>query len=216
MSNNLKATIALGLCVAAYFLLHLIPFGSMVLYPFQLLVTVLHEFGHALGAIITGGLVASVQINSDGSGVTYTSGGWRPIVIAGGYIGSGIFGNIIIRSGLRYGSWSKYLLGGLLAILVVIATIWSRSLSNTIICAIFAASIYWISRKSDEFMAWFLVFTGLVSVLYVIQDFRVGPSSDLQQFAQELPIMSHTMWMYAWLVAVVLMSWHNLRDLLKR
>ena len=215
MSTRLKTLIALGLCVTAYLFLKMIPFGSTVLYPFQLLVTVLHEFGHGIGAILTGGSVSSMQINSDGSGVTYTMGGWRPIVIAGGYIGSGVFGNIIIRAGLRYGTWSKYLLNALLVILLVIATIWSRSLSNTIICFLFAGAMYWISTKHDEFIAWFLVFTGLVSVIYVIEDFQVGPSSDLQQFTQEMPIMTHGMWMYVWLAIVVLLSWKNLKSLVK-
>jgi len=214
MNKRLKTLVALALCVAAYFFLQLIPFGSTILYPFQLLVTVLHEFGHALEAIITGGSVERVQINANGSGVTYTAGGWRPIVIAGGYIGSGLFGNIIMRAGLRYGSWSKYLLNGLLVGLVTIATFWSGSLSNTIICCLFASSIYWISTKNDEFIAWFLVFVGMVSILHVIQDFRVGPASDLAQFTHEIPIMTRAMWMYVWLALVVFMSWRNVKSLL--
>ena len=46
--------------------------GQMILYPINLLVTYLHEFGHALGAILTGGSVEALQINEDGSGFTRT------------------------------------------------------------------------------------------------------------------------------------------------
>jgi Zn-dependent oligopeptidase len=40
-------------------------FGSLLLYPVTMLVTFLHEFGHALGAILTGGSVEGLQVNSD-------------------------------------------------------------------------------------------------------------------------------------------------------
>lgn len=214
MSKRLRTTIALGLSVGVYFFLKLFPFGSLVLYPFQLLVTFLHEFGHALGSLITGGGVHEIQINSDGSGVTTTSGGWRAITIAGGYIGSAVFGNLIMRAGLRFGTWSKYVLDALLVILVAIATLWSGSLSNTIISCLFAIAIYWVSTKSDEFIAWFLTFIGTVSVLYVIADFRVGPSSDLAQFTREVPVLSQTLWMFTWLAFVVAITWRNVRSLL--
>ena len=36
-------------------------FGSLVLYPVTLLVTFLHEFGHAMGAILTGGGVGRLM-----------------------------------------------------------------------------------------------------------------------------------------------------------
>jgi hypothetical protein len=37
--------------------------GYKILYPINLLVTYLHEFGHALGAIITGGSVVEINIS---------------------------------------------------------------------------------------------------------------------------------------------------------
>ena len=47
--------------------------GKTILYPIHLLVTFLHELGHALGALITGGSVLALQVNEDGSGsVSYT------------------------------------------------------------------------------------------------------------------------------------------------
>jgi len=57
-----------------YTLENLIPGGKIILYPFKLLVTMLHEFGHAMGAIVTGGDVESIKINADGSGWCKTAG----------------------------------------------------------------------------------------------------------------------------------------------
>ena len=49
--------------------------GALILYPVTLLVTFLHEFGHAVGAIITGGEVMHLRVNPNGSGMTTTRGG---------------------------------------------------------------------------------------------------------------------------------------------
>ena len=67
-------------------------FGHLVLYPVTLLVTFLHEFGHALGALLTGGTVEGMQINPDGSGYTITRGGNQGVVLMGGYLGSAVLG----------------------------------------------------------------------------------------------------------------------------
>jgi len=80
--------------VIFYFLLkNVIPYGEYIIYPINLFVTFLHEFWHAFFAIITGGSVLEVQINNDGSWVATTSGGWRSIVLMGGYIWSATFVN---------------------------------------------------------------------------------------------------------------------------
>ena len=54
MKNNTLLRILLVL--ALYLILKYFggSYGEMVLYPVTLLVTFLHEFGHALGAIVTG------------------------------------------------------------------------------------------------------------------------------------------------------------------
>ncbi|MBP6828065.1 MAG: M50 family metallopeptidase, partial [Saprospiraceae bacterium] len=70
-------------------------FGNLVLYPVTLLVTFLHELGHALGALLTGGAVEGMQINADGSGYTVTRGGSPGIVLMGGYLGSAVLGNVL-------------------------------------------------------------------------------------------------------------------------
>ncbi len=57
--------------------------GTLLLYPVTMLVTFLHEFGHAMGAILTGGRVEGLQVNSDGSGYTTTLGGSPGIVLIG-------------------------------------------------------------------------------------------------------------------------------------
>jgi len=80
--------------------------GRIILYPITRLVTFLHELGHALGAVFTGGTVEDVIINNDGSGLTRTIGGSRPIILMGGYLGSAILGNLLVYIGAKKAKFS--------------------------------------------------------------------------------------------------------------
>lgn len=77
------------------------PYVSILLYPFKLFVTTIHEACHALAARFTGGNVASISIAPDESGLTLSLGGIRPIVIMAGYLGASIFGGLLIWWGRK-------------------------------------------------------------------------------------------------------------------
>jgi len=216
MNPRLRAILMLTAGGVAYYFLSHIPLGGTILYPFQLLVTILHEFGHAAGALITGGDVMSVQINPDGSGVTWSSGGSRFVTIAGGYIGSAVFGNLLLYMGIRHPSSSNYVMYGLFIVTLAISTIWSPSIANTLLVAIYALVFWFIGEKlHHEVSSWVLSFMGILSVLFVLQDFRVGPSSDLAQFTALIPILPYTAWMFIWLGIAGLITWWNVKNLLR-
>jgi hypothetical protein len=216
MQKRLRYVVFLALGAAAYFFLKALPLGGFILYPFQLLATILHEFGHGIFAILTGGEISKMQINTDGSGWTQTMGGSRLLILIGGYVGSAIFGNLLLRAGLVHARWSTVVLNILLVIMIAICTIWSASIANTIFVAMFALAIYFIGRLHEEVASWFLIAMGSLSILHIIEDFNVGPMSDLANFAQVLPILPQRGWMYAWLAIVVLITWMNLKSILLR
>ncbi len=69
-----------------------IPQLDFVLYPFRLFVTFVHESGHALAALLTGGRVGGMTVFANGSGVTLTAGGSRLLILPMGYLGAALFG----------------------------------------------------------------------------------------------------------------------------
>ena len=188
--------------------------GRLILYPITRLVTFLHEFGHAIGAVITGGSVEGIQINNDGSGFTTTRGGSRAIILMGGYIGSAIIGNLLVFIGARYEKWSGYTIKLLAITMALTGLFWFNSIYTTGILLLFAFVLWLISAKTS-FDREILMFLGLASLLYIIQDFRIGPSSDLAAYAKTIPVLPATGWMYVWLGIVVLLSLINLRVILK-
>jgi len=187
--------------------------GAKALYPIQMLVTYLHEFGHALGALITGGSVHKIQINQNGSGFTQTAGGSRAIILMGGYLGSAIFGNIIFFIGARAKPLVKPLM--ILIALSMIGTgiFWYNSGFTSMFLIGFAAILLLIALKTD-FGREVLMFLGLACIAYIIQDFNVGPSSDLEKYAELLKIFPPNVWMYIWLVLAIILFAINIKVLL--
>jgi len=84
--------IASALAIALIF----VPFASIVTYPCNLFVTLVHESSHALAALATGGSVESITVSPDTSGLTITRGGSRIITLCAGYTGATLFGAIIL------------------------------------------------------------------------------------------------------------------------
>jgi hypothetical protein len=189
--------------------------GRTLLYPVTMLVTFLHEFGHAIFGLVSGGSVESLSVNTDGSGVTTTRGGIPALVIMGGYLGSAIFGNILFYIGTKKASrWSQMTLIALALFMVFTAVIWFDNMTSTGILLAFAAILLFIALKTtwDKDV---LMFLGIATVLYIIQDFNGGPSSDLSAFEQRVGLFSSKVWMFIWLGIALLISAANVRWIFK-
>jgi len=188
--------------------------GNQIMYPLKLFVTFLHEFGHALGAIITGGSVENFDINQDASGLTASRGGNRAIILMGGYIGSAILGNLLFYIGAKKEKYSKAAIYVIAALMILVAGLWVRDLFAIGFLVVFAVGLLLIAKytKIDQII---LMFLGLASILHIIQDFNVGPSSDLAAYADLFVLIPATVWMYVWLIVVVLLFVWNIRIILR-
>lgn len=188
--------------------------GATLLYPVTLLVTFLHELGHALGALLTGGSVEGMQINPDGSGYTITRGGSQGVTLIGGYLGSAVLGNVLFRIGARHQALTHHTLLVLAGLMILSGVIWFQSLNSTALLFVFGLLLGFIALKTN----WdqdVLMFLGLAAVLYIIQDFDTGPRSDLVMYEKVVGFFPYQIWMYLWLgLAGVLFLW-NLKEIFR-
>ena len=67
-----------------------------VTYPLRLFVTMIHELGHGLSAVFTGGDFLHFEVSQHGAGLAYTRGGTRFVIIQAGYLGTAIFGAVLL------------------------------------------------------------------------------------------------------------------------
>ncbi len=68
-------------------------------YPLRLLTTIVHELGHGLAALLTGGAFLRFVVFPDGAGLAYTAGGIPWLIIPAGYVGAALFGAALITMG---------------------------------------------------------------------------------------------------------------------
>ena len=100
-SDGTAGAVPVALAVVTAALLAWAPWLWAVAYPFRLLTTLVHELGHGLAALATGGHFLRFVVFPDGSGLAYTAGGWRLAVVPAGYLGAAAFGAALILAGRR-------------------------------------------------------------------------------------------------------------------
>jgi hypothetical protein len=74
---------------------------SSLLYPFRLVVTFVHEAGHGIAALLTGGRFIEFRVFPNGAGLATTAGGNRFIITQMGYLGAAFFGAILLFAANR-------------------------------------------------------------------------------------------------------------------
>ncbi|MGJ3237494.1 MAG: M50 family metallopeptidase [Anaerolineae bacterium] len=72
-----------------------VPQLSVLLYPLNLFTTYVHEAGHALATLVSGGQVVGFSVAADGSGLTQRIGGWDWLIGPAGYLGAALFGSLL-------------------------------------------------------------------------------------------------------------------------
>lgn len=78
-----------------------------LLWPVNLFVTFVHEAGHSLAALITGGQVNAFTVSPNGSGLASTSGGYPALILPAGYLGAALFGSALFFLTSRYPKWTR-------------------------------------------------------------------------------------------------------------
>jgi len=210
----MKQLLYLLSALAIYIVLCYTPGLRMIAFPIEMLCTFLHEFGHAFFSIISGGSVHSLCVNTDGSGVTTTSGGSQGLITIGGYVGSAVFGNMMLRLGTeKMAAISLKVLG---ALMLISSLFWFDNLTTTLILAVFAIGLLGVSFWLTKICPFILSFLGVACIVYIIQDFNVGPTSDLQAYESEVGIFAAGTWMYIWLIIAIGITGINLLYLLKK
>ncbi len=192
------------------------------------LVTFLHELGHVIAAFVTGGGATPMVLFPDDPGIAgyaCTHGGFRPVVLMGGYIGSALFAGFLLYSAFRETLFSRYGFRALAVAMLTSQLLWfphgpcadvEAGVRDTVVsvgfCLIGAAALWNLSRLPYGPRNALLVFLGTASLLEVLKDvFRLGyaPHSDLHVFTEQLAVRGVVLvplvvWQAVWVAIVVL------------
>lgn len=129
-----------------------VPFGGLILYPFTLFTTWVHEMGHGLTALLVGGGFDRLEIFSDASGLAHTASypGWRMAAVsAGGLLAPPILGALVLA--LVHGPRrARVFLAATALLLLVSMLIWVRSATGLVAMPILAALLGWSAWRGFQ------------------------------------------------------------------
>mmetsp|Transcript_28643 Transcript_28643/g.71921 ORF Transcript_28643/g.71921 Transcript_28643/m.71921 type:complete len:232 (-) Transcript_28643:21-716(-) len=188
-----------------------VPFLNPVLKPFKLITIALHEFGHASACVLTGGKVESITVEADEGGLTTMRGGVRWITLPAGYLGSCLWGGLMIF--FSKDSVGVQVMAGLLGGVCVLVLWWSDNWLVRGVIVLFMALIgaFWAIQLTTSFrgLEYFVLLFGVMSCLYSIWDIwddtirRRVNESDASQFAKECPCCPSRGWGLIWSVIAI-------------
>lgn len=128
----------------------LTPWGPLMLYPFTLFTTWVHECGHAVAAVLLGGAVASITIQPDTSGLTRSlmpaSVLAQALVASAGYLTASIVGCFLLTAS-RVDRRAKPILWGIGAFMLITLLLWIRNLFGAVVVVLWAMALLFLGGK---------------------------------------------------------------------
>ena len=187
---------------------------SIVVYPLKILVVFFHELSHGLVAMITGGEIVRIEVVKEQGGLCVTRGGSRFLTLSAGYLGSLMWGGVIVMlaARTRHDRKVSILIG---AILIGATLLWVRPLASFGFGFGLAAGLvlggvgYMCGHAVNDYL---LKVIGLTSCIYAILDIksdvidRSGLQSDAAMLAKEAGLLSTQMWGILWIAIAVVSS----------
>ncbi|MES3629018.1 MAG: M50 family metallopeptidase [Longimonas sp.] len=164
----LAATFVVAVCMV-------VPYGMWMIYPFQLVGTLVHEAGHALAAVGTGGTVDRFVVRLDTSGYVGYRGGAPLIATSAGYLASvGVGAALLMAGAVQKRSRATLLI--MAAGLLIVTVVFSGYGASLVAFGAFVAGLVLIDRahawsrthngapKSDSLLTRLLYGGGLLLV----------------------------------------------------
>lgn len=146
---------------------------TMAVYPLRIFVVFLHELSHAAAAVATGGRVESISLDWREGGVTWVRGGNAFLMLSAGYLGSLLWGLLLLaiaRSKPRRAPAALQALGWLT---VLITLFFVRGAFGIVFGFLFGAALVLAGRRlRPDPAVVVLSVLGLTSALYAVLDIR--------------------------------------------
>lgn len=187
--------------------------NTLFVYPLKIFVVFMHEVSHGLAAIATGGRIVEIQINPQQGGHAVTQGGSRFLTLTAGYLGSLLWGGLILLLAARthFDKVISILIGiGMVAISIGYGESTFTYLFGIGFGIALVAIGFYLSETVND---WVLRIIGVTSCLYAILDIKsdVLDRSNLRSDAQmlsEITGIPTEIWGVLWiLIAIALTLW---------
>ncbi len=187
---------------------------SPVVYPLKIFVVLLHELSHGLAAVATGGTIDRIVLDPMEGGACFCPGGSPFLTLSAGYLGSLVWGLLLVALATRFPRWSGRAVG-VVGAAVLVLTIWFvRSAFGLGFGVLFGLMLLGAARLFPMALNRILLMgLGLTSALYAVLDIKsdVLDRPELESDAHMLAEMTGiptVAWGVIWIaVALGLAAW---------
>ena len=182
--------------------------NTPVVYPLKIFVVFMHEISHGIAAMATGGKIVEIVVVSQEGGHAITRGGSPFWTLTAGYLGSMIWGGLILLLAAR--ARLDNTLSVIIGIgMIVVSVLYLRNLFGLLFGIGFGAALL-ISGKflNKSVNRWILQVIGVTSCLYAILDIksdildRAHLRSDARMLA-EMTKLPTLFWGVLWILLAI-------------
>ncbi len=201
-----------------------LPLVNVLLYPFKLFATFVHESCHGLAAIATFGKWKEFTVSTNTSGLAMTQGGLRMIIIPAGYLGASLIGGILLLLSSKRGR-ANVILIILSLIMAAITLIFARNWVSIVVGLGFGIAFFSIGSFTKGFLpAFTLNFLAVnlslnaltdVKTLFVHTTANAGNNDAVAMHREVLGIGSLT-WAIIYIACSLLITYIFLKKSLKK
>lgn len=208
--------------IAAFYALLWVLWYTPVIFPLKIFVVLLHEISHALAALGTGGTVERIVLDVNQGGATYIRGGNAFLILSAGYLGSLLWGLLLIELAGARTARARWAVGVLGVFVLLVAVLYLRNWFGFVFTGLFGAALIIAARRlAARAVAVVLLVLGLTSALYALLDIRSDiisrpeVQSDAAMLA-DLTGIPTLAWGFLWIGLAAAACWLGLRRWLRR
>jgi hypothetical protein len=222
MKTPARRRIELLLGITAFYCALWLLWTTVLVFPLKVFVVLLHEISHGFAAVVTGGTVERIVLHANEGGATYTLGGNPFLILSAGYLGSLLWGLLLIELAGARPRFARSALAVLAITILVVAALFVRNAFGFIFVALFGAVLFLAARRlSARGVAVVLLVLGLTSAFYALLDIRsdILVRPEVESDAHMLAAMTGVptlLWGVVWTAIAVAACWFALRRWLRR
>lgn len=214
MAARSKKKLKFLLGFALYFGVLWFLWETPVVYPLKIFVVLLHEVSHALMSVATGGSIDRIVLDPMQGGACYCPGGNALLTLTAGYLGSLLWGGLMLSAARRSRVKSEWVNGLIGTLVVGLTLLYVRNGFGFAFGIVFGLAMIAVSQKLGDAVNRPLLLTlGLTSALYAILDIksdildRPEARSDAAMLA-EITGIPTAIWGILWIgVAIAFSAW---------
>ncbi|MCS6806998.1 MAG: M50 family metallopeptidase [Acidobacteriota bacterium] len=198
-----------------------VPYADRLVYPLRIFVTFMHETAHALAALATGGAVERIEIASNGSGLTYTRGGWSLLIASAGYVGTMLYGGLLLMLS-KQAKHARLALVGTSLLVGLVTLFWVKPIlsfgfsAGVALTIGLAATLYLATARVTHFLVSFLGVQSCLNSLFDLKTlFLLSAHTNVPTDAmtlEQMTMIPAILWALAWVGISLLILFLALRS----